>query len=98
MDKQYAILLLAGDSSRRKEKEKKQFILLGKKERFLYSLDTFFSCSFFTKIVLVIKKEDEEHQRYVDRIRAENRTIRTYGEYTEKESAAVINIYDDGER
>ena len=54
MDKQYAILLLAGDSSRRKEKEKKQFILLGKKERFLYSLDTFFSCSFFTKIVLVI--------------------------------------------
>ena len=44
------------------------------------------------------KKEDEEHQRYVDRIRAENRTIRTYGEYTEKESAAVINIYDDGER
>ena len=44
------------------------------------------------------KKEDEEHQRYVDRIRAENRTIRTYGEYTEKESAAVINVYDDGER
>lgn len=35
MDKQYAILLLAGDSSRRKEKEKKQFILLGRE---FYSL------------------------------------------------------------
>ena len=86
MDKQYAILLLAGDSSRRKEKEKKQFILLGKKERFLYSLDTFFSCSFFTKIVLVIKKEDEEHVKQRTSSYPKGRILFAYGGKDRSES------------
>ena len=101
MDKQYAILLLAGDSSRRKEKEKKQFILLGKKERFLYSLDTFFSCSFFTKIVLVIKKEDEEHGRILfayggkDRSESVRNGLKRLDEELEEHSFVFIH---DGDR
>lgn len=60
MTKRYAILLLAGYSQRRKEKEKKQYALLDGKERFLYPLDTFLESNRFTKIILVIQKEDEE--------------------------------------
>lgn len=60
MTKRYAILLLAGYSQRRKEKEKKQYALLDGKERFLYPLDTFLESNRFTKIILVIQKENEE--------------------------------------
>ncbi len=86
MVKQYAILLLAGDSTRRKGKEKKQFTLLGKKERFLYPLDTFCSCDFFAEIVLVIKKEEEEHVRERTASYPKDRILFAYGGKDRSES------------
>lgn len=59
--KDIAILLLAGSSTRiKREREKKQFIKIDGKEMFLYPLFSFLKAEFFSKIILVISKGDED--------------------------------------
>lgn len=58
----YAIILLAGNSRRLKEKTQKQYFLLNNKELFLYPFETFYNNKKIDKIILVC---DKKHVAFV---------------------------------
>lgn len=59
---EYSIILLAGNSSRTKSKNLKQYLVLNGQDLFLYSLNTFYQNTKINKILLVC---DKKHLSYV---------------------------------